>query len=132
MRTTEPFPTVRKLECCNPTQSFSFVKKNLPAQNMPGAQCLIRRYTEIEAQFRFCHNSYSIFNPIHNCFSLAGCQWEFSILTFNNYNYTYVCIFSGAAPLILLASPFSIPLRVLKLLKLHVHIFCSKNTKAGW
>ena len=83
---TEQFPTVRKLECCNPTKSFSFVKKNYPPKI-----CLVLNvwyvgtYTEIEAQFRFCHNSYSIF-----------------------------------------------PLRVLKLLKLHVHIFCSKNTKAGW
>ena len=84
----------------------------------------VRSYTAIEAKVSFCHNGYSIFNDIHNCFySLAGFQWEFSILTFNNYNYTYVCIFSGSSPLILQASPFSMPLRVLKLLKLHVHTY---------
>ena len=100
--------TNRKLKRGNPTQSFSSVKNMFAPKWLVLNIWYVRSYTAIEAKVSFCHNGYSIFNDIHNCFySLAGFQWEFSILTFNNYNYTYVCIFFDTATLILLASRLS-------------------------
>ena len=122
---------IESWNAATPLKVFPLLKNMFAPKSLVLNILYVRRYTAIEAKVSFCHNGYSIFNDIHNCFySLAGFQWEFSILTFNNYNYTYVCIFFDTATLILLASRLSSPLWVLKLLKLH--IFCSRNTKTGW